>query len=179
MSVFTNPADAAGDTASAYVSALLALLGEADPLAVLPETPSRLQDLIAGRPDEVLRRPEGEGKWAAVEILQHLADAEVAWAWRLRMVLTHDRAELTGYDQDRWATRLRYRQADPSLAIEQFRILRRSNLRLLDRMEPADLDRVGLHAERGEESLRHMLRLYAGHDLVHLGQLERVLRTVA
>jgi hypothetical protein len=33
---------------------------------------------------------------------------------------------------------------------------------------------VGLHNERGEESLGHMRKLYAGHDLLHLRQLERI-----
>jgi hypothetical protein len=31
-----------------------------------------------------------------------------------------------------------------------------------------------VHAERGEESVRHMLRLYAGHDVLHLRQIERI-----
>jgi len=35
-----------------------------------------------------------------------------------------------------------------------------------------------VHAERGEESVEHMIRLYAGHDLLHLQQLARIRRTV-
>lgn len=46
---------------------------------------------------------------------------------------------------------------------------RRSNLRLLTGASGGDLTRVGVHAERGEESLEHMIGLYAGHDLLHLG----------
>ena len=49
-----------------------------------------------------------------------------------------------------------------------------ANVRLWERLTPADLARVGLHAERGEESLEHMRRLYAAHDLLHLRQLERI-----
>jgi hypothetical protein len=33
---------------------------------------------------------------------------------------------------------------------------------------------VAVHEERGEESVEHMARLYAGHDLVHLRQLRRI-----
>jgi hypothetical protein len=33
---------------------------------------------------------------------------------------------------------------------------------------------VGVHGERGEETLEHMRRLHAGHDLLHLQQLERI-----
>jgi len=31
-----------------------------------------------------------------------------------------------------------------------------------------------MHGERGEESLEHMRRLYAGHDVLHLRQVERI-----
>jgi len=35
-----------------------------------------------------------------------------------------------------------------------------------------------VHVERGEESLAHLLRLNAGHDLLHLRQIDRILRNV-
>ena len=53
-------------------------------------------------------------------------------------------------------------------------MLRRANLKLLERATPEDLDRIGVHAERGEESLGHLRNLYAGHDLLHLNQIARV-----
>ena len=90
------------------------------------------------------------------------------------MVLAHNRPALTGYDQDLWATRLRYTEVDVRDALEQFTVLRRANLRLWQNLGPADLIRVGMHGERGEESLEHMRRLYAGHDVLHLRQVERI-----
>jgi hypothetical protein len=39
---------------------------------------------------------------------------------------------------------------------------------------PDDMNRVGVHSERGEESVAHMMKLYAGHDLLHLNQMERI-----
>ena len=45
---------------------------------------------------------------------------------------------------------------------------------LLESASEADLRRVGVHAERGEEALAHIIRLYAGHDLLHLRQIERI-----
>jgi hypothetical protein len=32
-----------------------------------------------------------------------------------------------------------------------------------------------MHAERGRESIQHLMRMYAGHDLNHLAQIERLL----
>lgn len=58
-------------------------------------------------------------------------------------------------------------------------MLRRDNLALLDRATPDDLERVGVHSERGEESAGYLMRLFAGHDLLHLNQVERIKKTIA
>jgi len=178
MSVFTNPAGAAIEHARAYVSAILELLGEQDPFAVLRATPAALERMIQSTPSDVLARPEAPGKWSMGQVLAHLADSDVVWAWRLRLILAQDRPQLTGYDQDRWAARLGYAESDPRDSVALFSILRKTNLRLLDRATPEDLQRVGVHVERGEESLAHQLKLYAGHDILHLNQLERVRKAV-
>ena len=88
--------------------------------------------------------------------------------------MAHDRPVLTGYDQDLWASRLRYRDVDIRAAVDQFAALRRANVRIWEDLGPTDLVRVGVHGERGEETLEHMRRLHAGHDLLHLQQLERI-----
>jgi len=179
MSVFTNPANRAGEDASAYVRAVLDLLGDREPMKVLRETLAKLPDAIAGLSFTEMRRPERDGKWSIVQVLPHLADCEVVWTWRMRLILAQDRPPLTGFDQDRWAERLRYDEASPDEAIGMFTVLRRANLRLLERATPQDLQRVGVHVERGEESVEHLRRLYAGHDLLHLRQIERIRSAIA
>ncbi len=174
MSVFTNPAGAAIEHARAYVSAILELLGDQDPLAVLRETPNQLERFIQTTPRHVLARPEAPGKWSMGHVLAHLADSDLVWGWRLRLILAQDRPPLTGYDQDKWADRLGYGDIDPGDAVAMFSTLRKGNLRLVGRATPEDLQRVGVHVERGEESLAHQLKLYAGHDILHLNQLQRI-----
>jgi hypothetical protein len=110
---------------------------------------------------------------------QHLADSELVGGFRLRMVMAHDRPSLAGYDQDLWARRLEYRDADAREAFEQFAALRRANVKIWGSLTPADLARVGLHGERGEERLEQMRRLYAGHDLLHRNQLDRIRAAVS
>lgn len=165
-----------GADQGAYVAAVLGLLGERDPLEVLAATPGALHGLLDGIPEPELRRPEGPGKWSLLQVAGHLADSEVAWSWRLRLTLAQDRPSLTGYDQDAWADRLGYDEADLGDVLDLFEGLRAANLRLLRRLAPEDWNRGAVHAERGEESVRHMARLYAGHDLVHLRQIERIRR---
>lgn len=174
MSVFTNPASGAAEHARAYVDAILGLLGSQDPMTVLRATPDRLHAAIAGLTPAKLKQPERPGKWSIAQVLAHLADSDLVWGWRARLILAQDRPAITGYDQDLWAERLHYADADPAASLETFVVLRRNNLQLLERATDADLNRVGVHAERGEESLVHLRRLYAGHDLLHLAQIARI-----
>lgn len=174
MSVFTNPANGAAGNAAAYVEAILELVGSQDPLSVLRDTPAALERAIAGMSTANLHKPECPGKWSIGQVLNHLADSDLVWGWRSRLILAQDRPALTGYDQDLWAERLDYADADPAESLAMFRALRSWNLRLIERATPSDLARVGVHSERGEESLGHLLKLYAGHDLLHLNQIARI-----
>lgn len=174
MSVFTNRVSAAKDEAAAYSTAVIGLVGDGVPLDILARTEGALRDDTRGLLAVQLAMPESDGKWSINHVLRHLADSEIVWGWRMRMALAHDRPPITGYDQDAWADRLRYGQADAAESIGEFAVLRRGNLRLLRQASPDDLKRVGVHSERGEESVGYMMKLYAGHDLLHINQIRRI-----
>jgi hypothetical protein len=174
---FANPAGNAAAAAPGYVRALLALLGEREPVAVMAELVAALERRLRGVPEAALRRPEAPGKWSVVEVLQHLADVELVYGFRGRLVLSEDRPTIVGFDQDRWASLFRYREASAERALEQLRVLRSANLAVWRSLGPEERARVGLHTERGEESMELMLKLMAAHDLVHRRQIDRVLET--
>ena len=173
-SVFSNRASSTPTEISAYVAGLLDLLGDADPVMILRQTPASLQRFLETVPPRFVATPEAPDKWSIIEVVQHLADSELVGGFRLRMVMAQDRPPLMGYDQDLWATRLRYRDVELRDAVEQFTALRRANVRIWESLSPTDLIRAGVHSERGEESLERMRQLYAGHDLLHTRQLERI-----
>jgi len=179
MSVLSNRSIDPPQERGAYSAAILELLGKREPREVLGDTHTQLARAIEGLTPAQLRQPEAPGKWSIAQVLRHLADSEVVWGWRMRLILAHDRPTITGFDQDLWADRLHYADSDPGEALDAFRVLRRDNLRLLERATPEGMQRVGVHAERGEESVAHLYRLYAGHDLAHLKQIERIRVTVA
>jgi hypothetical protein len=137
-----------------------------------------LHHAIDGLSPESLNTPERPGKWAIRDVVQHLADSELVGGYRFRMILAQDRPTLTGYDQDLWASRLRYAEVDAHTALEDFARLRQANLRLLERASPTERKRIGIHTERGEESIAQLIPTYAGHDIVHLRQIARIRRAV-
>ncbi|HEY0784068.1 MAG TPA: DinB family protein [Thermoanaerobaculia bacterium] len=178
MTDFTNPAQGATTRSSAYVENLLALLGDRDPLTVLPVLADEVAALVAGMSEAQVRQPEKEGKWSVIQVVQHLADIEIVYGYRFRLILAQPEPTIQGFDQDAWAERLRYSDAKLDEAMEQLRVLRGVNVRLYRSLDGKQLDRVGLHSERGPESVRHILRLVAAHDLVHRRQIERIKRAI-
>jgi len=170
---FLDPAQA-----EAYIDALLDLLGGDDPVEVLRATPERLRERLAEFPADRLRTPEAPGKWSGFMVFAHLADTELVASFRLRMILAHDRPVLTAYDQDFWANRLHYDRTTPEENLDRFSALRRANVHLFANATAEELARVGLHGERGEESVDRLMRLAAGHDRAHLRQLARIREAV-
>ena len=176
MSIYSNLSSSTPKEIEKYVAGLLDLLGNQNPVDVLSGTPEALQRFLEAVPAQVVAKAEAPGKWSIRDVVQHLGDSELVGGFRLRMVLAHDRPKLSGYDQDLWANRLQYGAVEVRDAFDQFSTLRRANVRIWGRLTPAELLRVGIHGERGEESLDMMRRLYAGHDILHLRQLERIRR---
>jgi uncharacterized damage-inducible protein DinB len=178
MSIFTNSAASSKAEAAGYTAAVLGLLGDKKAMTVVGKTERAIAAAIKGITPKRLRTPEMPGKWSIAQVVQHLADSELVWGWRMRLIFTQDRPTITGYDQDAWAGRLDYAHSDTKQALKDFASLRAANIRLLKKMKLADFDRVGVHSERGEESLRHLLNLYAGHDILHLNQIARIKKAV-
>jgi hypothetical protein len=81
------------------------------------------------------------------------------------------------FDQDVWAVALHYDEQNPRRSLAQFRALREANLDLLKLLSPEQWKQHGMHAERGEETIETMSAMCAGHDINHIGQIERILRT--
>ena len=159
----------------AYTERILSNLQGREPLTVLSSTPGRLRELTAGRTRQDLSRTADPSRWSVAQILAHLADAEIVGAWRFRSVLASNGVPLQAYDQNAWADTFHYADTDPFESLQLFEANRIGTLALLRRVDPALHSNHGLHAERGKETVEHLVRLYAGHDLNHVAQVERLL----
>ena len=165
-------------TSFLYVNDTLALLGDQDPITVLRQTPAWLAEHTVGLSDAAWRTPEAAGQWSLVQVVSHMADAEIAFAWRARIVLTQDGPVMQGFDQQKWLERFDYAAAVPAIALAAFTTLRLWNLRVWQSATVEDMQRLGVHAERGPETFDKLQRLVAGHDLRHRRQIDRILKVV-
>ena len=152
----------------------LEALGGVDPIEAQRKAPKRVKKLVKGLTEKQLSRRPGEGKWSIKEIVGHLVDAEFVNGTRMRFVAAHDRPAIAAYDENLFAARLGNERAKTKELLESFAHARAANLAMLARLPKGAFDRVGIHSERGEESIRAMITMYAGHDRVHEAQIERV-----
>ena len=163
------------ETPKQYTQRILGYVEREPPLAVQAATAAKLDRLITGVSAEELRRRPAPDKWSVSEILAHLADGEIVGGFRVRFILGSPGAPIVAYDQDSWVVSGHYDKRDPRKSLEQFRVLREANLALLESLEPEQWEQYGIHSERGQESIEQIVRMFAGHDINHLQQIERIL----
>jgi hypothetical protein len=148
-------------------------------IEVLSTTPDELRKLIDGASKESLSRTPAPGKWSAATILAHLADSEIVYAFRLRLMLSSSGIVIQGTDQDAWASNLDYAGEDPAASVEDFRVNRERTLRLLRKLSNEQWECYGMHTERGRETVRGMIELLAAHDLNHMRQIQAIVGDVS
>ncbi|MCU1233220.1 MAG: hypothetical protein JWP63_1187 [Candidatus Solibacter sp.] len=145
-------------------------LGDRDPLSVIAATAQELTRLTGGMSAGAVNREPAPGKWSVRQVICHLADTEMTFAFRLRQALAEPHHVIQPFDQDRWAER--YGAYDLPSALELFTVVRRWNILLLSSVTPQDFERPVSHPERGAMTFRTLVETMAGHDLNHLGQIK-------
>jgi len=146
-----------------------------DPLQLQGETATLLAELMAGASEQRLRARPSKDKWSVAEILAHLADDEIATAWRYRQMVEHSGIALAGFDQELWARMGDYASRTPQESLELFRLLRKANLQFLQQLAPEQWECHGIHAERGRITVKQLATHMAGHDANHVEQICRIL----
>ena len=162
------------ETPQEYTQRMLGMLNGQSPLKIQAATPNKLGRLIGRASAGKLRKKPAPGKWSVAEIITHLADCEVVTGWRMRQILGAPGTPLQPFDQDSWAAALHYEKRDARKSLAQFRAAREGNLELLKSLTPEQWKQHGLHGERGPETIERIVGMMAGHDLNHLGQVERI-----
>jgi DinB superfamily len=163
------------ETPQQYTQRIVGHTQGKQPLAVQAATPKKLERLIKGLPAARLRKRPAPDKWSVNEILAHMSEAEIAGSFRMRLILGTPGTPVAAFDQDAWVVSGHYDKRDPRSSLDLFRSLRAANLALLKSLTPEQWKHYGIHSERGQESIEHIVRMFAGHDLNHLQQIERIL----
>jgi uncharacterized damage-inducible protein DinB len=130
-----------------------------------------MNELLSNCPAGAVVWSTGVARWSILEVVAHLADAELLASARIRRIITQDRPEMHGYNQELWAKNLAYRRQKIDVVSARFALLRRENASLLE-MAGEEVWRLkGRHDEYGEVSLRELIEDYISHTAKHLGQM--------
>jgi uncharacterized damage-inducible protein DinB len=148
-------------------------LGDRNAVEVIENTSRRLYEASASLGAAGSEWRPAPNKWNAREILCHLADCEIVFAFRLRQTLAEDHHRIQPFDQEKWAGT--YGGRDIRIALDVFSSVREWNVALVRSASPAQLTKKVTHPERGEETFQTIVETMAGHDLNHLGQLEKIM----
>jgi hypothetical protein len=165
------------ETAQQYIQRMLAHSRGKNALQLQKSMPGKLATITRRLNKKQLIRRPAPGKWSIAEIVAHLADAKLVIGYRLRLILASKNPEIQAFDQDAWAATFNYGRRDTKTSLETFRVLRESNLRLLTTVKRSLWQNYGQHQERGKETVGHIVKLIAGHDLNHLAQIEAIVKS--
>jgi ketosteroid isomerase-like protein len=161
----------ATDEPAAYVAALLEVLGDQDPVAVLEQTPAAVDAIISeADPEQLDRSPRPDTEWSSRDVLAHLLDVDIVYGFRIRLALTAEVPTYPGYDEKAFSS---LPKLDVARLADGFRSLRAANMAIIRSLTPELLARRGVHGEQGPEDVGLMVRKLAGHDLAHLAQMRR------
>ena len=163
------------ETAEQYRQRMFSHLEGIDPLKLQAAAPARLAKLLEGVSPAKARKRPAPGKWSIAEIVAHIADTELVGGYRIRAILGEPGTQIIGFDQDVWVTALHYDKRDLKKSFEQYRTLREANLALLKSLAPEQWKHHGMHNERGPETVETIVKMFAGHDINHIQQIERIL----
>jgi hypothetical protein len=146
-------------------------------LEAAEKSPKEIAAAVSGLSPQVLRYKPAPDKWSIIEILGHLADIEIVYAYRLRQMVADKKPVIAPMDQDEWAKNLGYVDTPTPELVALYGLNRHHNLRLLRRLKPADLEKSAFHPEYQQDvTVSTLVEKMAGHGANHLQQIERLKR---
>jgi len=152
-------------------------LGDQEPLKVLSLTARKIESILEDLGSVRVNQPPAPGKWSACEIVCHLADCELVFAYRLRQTLSEDHHVIQPFDQEKWATT--YAGYETREALTTFHAVRNWNLALLRSVGSEAQAKPVTHPERGTMTFQNIVETMGGHDINHLLQLEAMAKKFA
>ena len=146
-------------------------------LEAAEKSPKQIAAAVSGLSEKTLRYKPAPNKWCILEVLGHLADMEIMYAYRMRQMLADKKPVLAPIDQDDWARNLHYSEESPAELVALYGLNRHHNVQLLRRLHLGDLDKSAYHPElRHEVTLAEYVEKMGTHGANHLQQIERLKR---
>jgi len=144
-------------------------------LDIAEKSPKEIAAAVSGLSDKTLRYKPSPQKWCVLEILGHLADAEIILSYRVRQMLADKDPVIAPIDQDAWAKHLGYLECSVPELVALYGLNRHATLQLLRRIKLQDLKKSTYHPElKRPMTVAEIVERIAAHGASHLAQIERL-----
>jgi uncharacterized damage-inducible protein DinB len=154
-----------------FYAGYVALVPEADVLAVLGSQVDEVRRLLAAVPTGQESHRYAEGKWSIRQVIGHLVDAERVFGYRAFCFSRGEQAALPSFDENRYVDEARSDGVPLRELVEELALVRQANLVFLRRLDTREWVRVGTASGR-PVSVRALAWVMAGHPRHHV----RILR---
>ncbi len=144
---------------------------------ILERTPSVLKTLLKDLHEDWTMNNEGPDTFSPYDVVGHLIHGEKTdWPVRTKIIMEQG-AGKPFEPYDRFAQYEESRGKTLEQLLEEFNLLRKTNLSWLKSLQlsEVDLDKTGTHPVLGPVTLRNLLSCWVVHDLTHQAQITRVM----
>jgi len=136
-----------------------------DVLAILKEQVSSFPNFLANLVEKS-DYAYAPGKWTIKELVGHMIDTERILVYRLLCFARGETTSLPGFEEDDYVANAHFKDGNLFSMAEEFALLRKSNLYLINSLTEEELDRIGL-ANGKQMSVRAIVYVLAGHVIHH------------
>lgn len=159
-----------------YYAGYVSQVPENDILDVLTRQPDEFGQLLGAVAEERGLYAYAKGKWTIKELIAHMNDTERFFGYRAFRIAHGDTTPLPGFDQDFFVANGRANERLIDGLIDEFRLVRKSNLLLFERLNDNEWKRMG-RASDAAVSVRAVAYIMAGHFRHHLAILRERYRS--
>ncbi|MCB0628628.1 MAG: DinB family protein [Saprospiraceae bacterium] len=128
-------------------------------------------------PEEHLNKTYGPGKWTIRQILNHLTDADTVLYERIRRGIANPAQVVWGFDPDRWAEHLDYKNFPLVINKAIYQAVRNGVIYLAERFYDSHGNNQYVHSETGLRTVKEEFDKVVWHNERHLQQIEQALRS--
>lgn len=141
----------------------------------LRDLPGKLEALVAGLRAADLTTAFQPGEWTVAQNVHHLADAQINFYIRAKLIVLEDHPTVKPWEQNPWAETPDSTGAELAPSLAMIRGTHERYAQLLASLTAAQWQRTAFHPQNGEIVLEGMSAYAADHGEAHLRQISATL----
>ena len=149
-----------------FYETYVSLVKETDIVSILKNQIIELKNVLAEISEEKSDFRYAEGKWSIKELLGHIIDGERIFSYRALRISRGDETPLASFEENRYVANSNFSETKLADLIEEFSLLRQSNVLLFKNLTDEAWLRTGT-ASDATISVRALAYIMVGHIRHH------------